>query len=142
MEKVAASRGSASVAHLIEIAAARIAEAVRAEDIVARIDVREFACVIRDLPSREQLTHLACKMLDVLSEPMQLDGEQMALCPSIGIAMCPGDGTTPRELLSTAGDAMHRARDHDSRYAFSDARAELWASQFSDLLDGQGLAAG
>jgi hypothetical protein len=47
--------------------------------------------------------------------------------------MCREDGSTPDELLKTAGNAMRRARDQQTRYAFGDARAEIWASQFSTL---------
>lgn len=134
-EDLAVELGSAVVAQLLRIASSRIAHAVRSGDIVTRIDNEGFACVLLELPSREQLTHLACKMIDVLSEPIQLVERQIALGPSIGIAMCPADGTTPQELIATAAAAMRRARDQESRYAFSDERAEIWASQFSNLRD-------
>jgi len=130
---IAVDMGSGVVAQLLQVASSRIAHAIRSGDIVNRIDGEGFACVMLDLPSREHLTHLACKMIDVLSEPMQLAGRQIAICPSIGIAMCPGEGTTPDKLIAAAGEAMRRARDQDNQYAFSNARAEIWASQFSNL---------
>lgn len=132
-EDSAAEPESAVVRQLLQIAYSRLAHAVRSGDIVTRIDREGFACVLLELPSREQLTHLACKMIDLLSEPMQLAERQIALSPTIGIAMCPGDGSTPDGLIATAAEAMRRARDQESRYAFSDARAEIWASQFSNL---------
>jgi diguanylate cyclase (GGDEF)-like protein len=132
-EEIVVHMGSAVAAQLLQIASSRIAHAVRSGDIVNRIDTDGFACVLLDLPSREQLTHLACKMIDLLSQPMQLAERRIALCPSIGIAMCPGEGTTPHELITAAGEAMCRAREQDSQYAFSNARAEIWASQFSNL---------
>ena len=95
----------------------------------------DYACVLLDLPSREQLTHVACKMLDLLSEPVQIGERQLLLRPSIGIAMCPDDGDTTDELLEIAGAAMRRAGDQGNGYAFSDARAERWASQFADLAE-------
>ena len=90
--------------------------------------------MLLELPSREQLTHLACKMIDFCRSRSNVSNE-VALGPSIGIAMCPADGTTPEELIGTAAAAMRRARDQESRYAFSDERAEIWASQFSNLRD-------
>jgi len=133
LEDMAVDMGSAVVAQLLQVASSRIAHAVRSGDIVSRIDAEGFACVLLDLPSREHLTHLACKMIDVLSEPMQLAERRIATCPTVGIAMCPGEGTTPAELIAAAGEAMRRAREQDSRYAFSNVRAEIWASQFSNL---------
>jgi len=135
IEGIAVELGSAVVAEVLRIAASRIACALRSGDIVDRIGTEEFACVLLGLPSREQMTHLACKMIDLLSEPIQLAGRQVALCPSIGIAMCPADGTTSDELITAASQAMRRARDQESQYAFSNARAVIWASQFSNLCE-------
>jgi diguanylate cyclase len=111
------NQGSMAVTQLLQIAGTRMSRAVRSGDIVIRIDADEFACVV----------------LDLLSEPMQIAERQISICPSIGIAMCPEDGSTPDELLKIAGDAMCRARDQESRYAFCDLRAEIWASQFATL---------
>lgn len=133
LEDIATAMGSAVVAQALGVASSRIAHAVRSGDIVNRIEAEGFACVLLDLPSREQLTHVACKMVDLLSEPMQLAERRIALCPSIGIAMCPSEGTTADELIEAAGEAMRRAREQGSQYAFSNARAEIWASQFSNL---------
>jgi len=127
------ARGSTAANEILQIATARIAHAVRSGDLVTRIDNREFACVLLDVPSREQLTHLACKLLDLLSGPVQVSEREVSLQPNIGIAMCPEDGTTPDALLRTAGAAMRRAVHQRSGYAFSDAPAEAWASQFSHL---------
>jgi diguanylate cyclase (GGDEF) domain len=134
-EEIAVELGSRVVTRLLKVASSRIAHAVRSGDIVSGIDSEGFACVLLELPSRERLTHLACKMIDLLSEPVPLAERQIALSPTVGIAMFPGDGTTPDELIATAAAAMRRARDQESRYAFSDARAEIWASQFSNLSD-------
>jgi diguanylate cyclase len=125
--------GSPAPSQLLQIALARVLRAVRSADLVTQLDEREFACVLLDLPTREELTHVACKMLDRLSQPVQLGERQLSLLPSIGIAMCPDDGDTPDELLQIAGAAMRRAGDQGNGYAFSDARAERWASQFTDL---------
>lgn len=119
--------GDKGVADLLRQAAERLGRAVRAEDIVTCTDAEELACLLFDLPSREQLTHLACKMLDLLSQPLQIEAKRIAIRPSIGIAICPVDGGTPDELLRIAKAAQHRARMQESRYAFSNARAETWA---------------
>jgi diguanylate cyclase (GGDEF)-like protein len=126
-------RGSTASREILQIASARMAHAVRSGDLVTQIDIEEFACVLLDVPSREQLTHLACKLLDLLSEPVQVSEREVSLQPNIGIATCPEDGTTPDALLRSAGAAMRRAAHQGSGYAFSDARAEAWASQFSHL---------
>jgi hypothetical protein len=74
----------------------------------------------------------ACKMLDLCRSRCRSPKADLDL-PEHRHAMCREDGSTPDELLKTAGNAMRRARDQQTRYAFGDARAEIWASQFSTL---------
>ena len=110
---------------LLRIVAARLARAVRAEDVVGRLGGDEFACLLADLPSREQLSHLACKLYDAVSTPFQLGKLKLTIRPSIGIAMCPDHGATSEALLKNADTAMYHAKRHQSGYAFFGERADV-----------------
>ncbi|MEP6739588.1 MAG: GGDEF domain-containing protein [Caldimonas sp.] len=114
---------------LLRIVATRLIRAIRAEDLVSRVGGDEFACLLLDLPSREQLSHLACKLRDATAAPLQIGNVRVAVRPSIGISVCPANGTTAKQLFKTADAAMCRAKQHRTGYAFCDESAELWARE-------------
>lgn len=103
---------------LLRIVASRLARSVRAEDMVSRVGGDEFACVLTRLPGREQVSHLACKLFDAVSAPVKIGRHDLAVRPSIGIAMCPDDGASAEALLRHADVAMYHAKRHRSGYAF------------------------
>ncbi len=118
--------GHATGDELLRIVATRLTQALRAEDMVSRLGGDEFACLLGDLPSREQLSHLACKLFDTVSAPVKIGPLQLTVRPSIGIALCGDDGVTAEALLKNADAAMYRAKRHQIGYAFFDHRADGW----------------
>jgi diguanylate cyclase (GGDEF)-like protein len=123
------AHGHAAGDELLRIVAIRLARAVRAEDMVSRLGGDEFACLLGALPSREQLSHLACKLFDAVSAPFQIGELKLSVRPSIGIAMCPADGVTCDALLKNADTAMYRAKRQQMGYAFFDQCTEDCAAQ-------------
>lgn len=109
---------------LLRIVAARLSQAVRAEDMVSRLGGDEFACLLSDLPSQAQLSHVACKLFDAVSVPVRIGQLTLTVRPSIGMAMCHADGTTAEELLKSADAAMYRAKRQQTGYAFFDERVD------------------
>jgi predicted signal transduction protein with EAL and GGDEF domain len=77
---------------------------------VGRISGDEFAVVLADLKQTDDAALVAQKVLELLSEPVTLGGEQTFVTASIGIAGFPGDGDTPDALLGAADAAMYRAK--------------------------------
>jgi diguanylate cyclase (GGDEF)-like protein len=114
---------------LLRIVAARLTGAVRAEDVVGRLGRDEFACLLGGLAGREQLNHLACKLFDVVSAPIQIGKLELSVRPSIGIAMCPAHGVTAEALLKSADSAMYHAKRHQTGYAFFDQCADVRAQE-------------
>jgi diguanylate cyclase (GGDEF)-like protein/PAS domain S-box-containing protein len=90
--------------------AQRVQGVVRSADTVARISGDEFAVVLADLKHADNAAIVAQKVLDLLAEPVTLQGEQAFVTASIGIAGFPGDGETPDALLGAADAAMYRAK--------------------------------
>ncbi|HET9977238.1 MAG TPA: GGDEF domain-containing protein [Burkholderiaceae bacterium] len=105
---------------LLRIVAFRLARAVRAEDVVSRLGGDEFACALTSLPGRDQLGQLARKLCDSVSAPVKIGPHEVAVRPSIGIAICPADGDTVERLLHNADAAMYHAKRKGSGFAFYD----------------------
>lgn len=112
------NHGHAAGDELLRIVAARLRRAVRAEDMVSRIGGDEFACLLGGLHDREQLGHLAAKVFDAVSAPCKIGALRVAVHPSIGIAVCPDDGSTSEILLQNADTAMYAAKRQQTGHAF------------------------
>jgi len=120
--------GQAVGDRMLRIVASRLTRAIRSGDKVGRMGGDEFACLLGDIENREQLSHLACKLFDAVSSPLQIGKLQLTVRPSIGIAVCPTDGGTADTLLKRADAAMYRAKRAQSGYAFFDRRTDLGES--------------
>ena len=116
------SHGHEAGDEVLKIVAARLAGAVRAEDMVSRLGGDEFACLLVNPPSREQLGRLADKLFNSVSAPLIMGAIQVTVRPSIGIAVCPADGSTIEALLGSADAAMSGAKRQRSGHAFVDGR--------------------
>ncbi len=97
---------------LLQIVAARLQAAVRPVDTVARLGGDEFALLLLperggQAPRAEQLQ----RVLDSLAAPLVLDGAELFLTASAGIAAFPGDSKEPGVLAERADIAMFRAKE-------------------------------
>jgi diguanylate cyclase (GGDEF)-like protein len=104
---------------LLRIVAARLARAVRTEDMVSRLSGDEFACLLAEAPPRDHLARLACKLFDTVSAPLQIGPLKLTVRPSIGMAIWPAGGATAAALLASADTAMYRAKRQHDGYAFA-----------------------
>ncbi|MDH5179175.1 MAG: EAL domain-containing protein, partial [Gammaproteobacteria bacterium] len=95
---------------LLQYVARRLHECVREGDTVARLGGDEFAIVLNDLAALDDVPHIAEKLIESLSEPLVINGQELFITSSIGIAMFPQDGTDSQELLKKADAAMYRAK--------------------------------
>ena len=113
---------------MLRIVATRLTRAIRAGDCVGRMGGDEFVCLLGGIEDRQQLSHLACKLFDAVSAPLQIGKLQLTVRPSIGIAICPTDGGTADTLLKRADAAMYRAKREQLGYAFFDYQADTSAT--------------
>ncbi|QJD58088.1 EAL domain-containing protein [Pseudomonas sp. gcc21] len=94
----------------------RMLSVVRKEDTVARLGGDEFVVLISGLeeneqPFAEQISQSAMKLLNVLAEPMDIDGHSLQLSTSVGIALIPDHGDNPETLLKRADIALYRVKE-------------------------------
>jgi len=105
---------------LLRIVGARLARAVRGEDLMSRLAGDEFACLPADFLNLQQLGQLATKLIETVSAPLKLGRLTVTVRPSIGIATYPADGRTAGALLKSADAAMYRAKRQQTGFAFSE----------------------
>ena len=91
---------------LLQQAARRVVELVRTSDLVARSGSDEFAIVLGRLRYSDDSERVAAKVGELLSEPYEIDAEQINVTVSVGIAWFPNDGVGPDMLLRNADAAL------------------------------------
>jgi diguanylate cyclase (GGDEF)-like protein len=95
---------------LLQTVARRITDLLRSADVVARFGGDEFMVLLSGNPSRDTVADVARKLLGAIEAPLVAEGRPISVTPSIGIAMFPGDGATPAELIKHADTAMYLAK--------------------------------
>ena len=90
--------------------AGRLRASVRETDTVARFGGDEFLLVLTAMTDKASVTAVVKKVLKSVSRSFAVDGRVTPLGASIGIALYPGDGETPEELLRRADRAMYAAK--------------------------------
>ncbi|HEY5349258.1 MAG TPA: GGDEF domain-containing protein [Candidatus Lustribacter sp.] len=92
--------------HLLRETASRIAECLRPQDVVGRVERDEFMIVFRALTSKFETLALASKLRTRIAEPMRAGTSEACLAPSCGIAQYPANGRTVDELRTAAAKSM------------------------------------
>jgi diguanylate cyclase (GGDEF)-like protein/PAS domain S-box-containing protein len=95
---------------LLKTVAARITAGLRASDLVARFGGDEFMVMLGGATRRADVEEVANKLLRAIEVPVEAEGQQLSVTPSIGIALFPGDAQTPAELIKHADTAMYSAK--------------------------------
>ncbi len=95
---------------VLRATAARLVDTVRTSDLVARTGADEFAIVLGRLRHIDDAEHVAGKLAELLSEPFEIDAEQVSVSVSVGAARFPNDGATPEMLLRNADAALSFAK--------------------------------
>jgi len=96
--------------HLLREIAHRLRAKIRESDLVARLGGDEFVVMVESVADRTSLQLVAAKILAAVGEPMQLQGHDVTVTASIGIAVFPEDGADVSTLLANADMAMYRAK--------------------------------
>lgn len=112
----------------------RLSGVLRAPDMVARVGGDEFAVLVADAPGPEPVVRVARRMLEVLDEPMIVEGKRLFASASIGISLCDRAQPTATDLLRNADTAMYRAKVNGRRrYELYDEHLHSDALRVLDL---------
>lgn len=95
---------------LLRAVAARLRGLMRKTDLVARFGGDEFILLQTPIRSSSEAAELADRIVGALSAPYQVDGHQVIIGASIGIAMAPRDGIDADFLLRNADMALYHAK--------------------------------
>jgi diguanylate cyclase (GGDEF)-like protein/PAS domain S-box-containing protein len=95
---------------LLRVVADRLKHALKKDDMVARLGGDEFAITLNSIVSPEDAAQIADRLIDILKLPYNIDGLEIVIGASIGLALGPADGTTADDLLRNADMALYRAK--------------------------------
>jgi diguanylate cyclase (GGDEF)-like protein/PAS domain S-box-containing protein len=102
--------GHAAGDQVLKITAQRINATLRAADFSARFGGDEFAILQSNASSAAQTIALGERLLEALGAPVRVQGAEVTVSVSVGIALFPDDGVSVGELLRNADTAMYRAK--------------------------------
>lgn len=119
-----------------------VADRLRAAAIngatVARMGGDEYAIVLEDVKSTDEIGHVANRLLQLFEKPFSQDGDDIYTSASIGIGVYPQDGTTADALLKQTDTALYGAKSRGRnlyQYASSEMNARaLETLQISNAL--------
>lgn len=97
---------------LIQAASERLATCLRTEDTVARLGGDEFVILLESLEAAKYAAIVAKRLITAMEAPFLINGSDLFITVSIGIAVYPNDGITPKQLLKAADVAMYQAKAH------------------------------
>ena len=106
-KKINDAHGHAVGDQLLRFVAERLHAAVRAEDTVARMSGDEFIILVEGVEGTATLDTVRQKIQDKLSEGFQINGQQVQVRISTGVAMFPEDGDSPDALIRQADMRMY-----------------------------------
>jgi diguanylate cyclase (GGDEF)-like protein/PAS domain S-box-containing protein len=140
------SLGHAVGDQLLQEVSSRLITSLSEEDLAARLGGDEFAVLVVDAEDQAGVVALAERVLDLIAQPYRIQGRDIRVTASIGIAFADEDGVDAEVLLRSADVAMYLAKDRGkSRYAVFEAhmhtsvfeRLELKADLVRAIDDGQ-----
>jgi diguanylate cyclase (GGDEF)-like protein/PAS domain S-box-containing protein len=116
---------------LLVALAHRMRPVLRDQDTLARVGGDEFVLVLPNTDAAGA-THVAQKLLQIVQEPLQVEGHDLTVTPSIGVAVFPTDAADYDTLFAFADAAMYRAK-MSGRATFSFYTAEMQAQMARTL---------
>jgi diguanylate cyclase (GGDEF)-like protein/PAS domain S-box-containing protein len=143
------SLGHAVGDELLKTVAQRLTGTLRGSDTVCRLGGDEFVMLLSEIGSPDDAGEVAKKVLRDVAVPCVLEGTEVNVGISLGIAVFPSDGEDPETLMKHADAAMYRSkREGRNRYQFfsravdqaASARLQLEADMRRGLAEGQFIA--
>jgi diguanylate cyclase (GGDEF)-like protein/PAS domain S-box-containing protein len=120
---------------LLRETASRLKASLRETDVLARLGGDEFA-IVQDSENnqREAASALANRVIEIVSRPFKIEGNEVNIATSVGIALGPEHATNSDSLMKMADLALYRAKSAGRNgYRFFDPEMSLAASARHEL---------
>jgi diguanylate cyclase (GGDEF)-like protein/PAS domain S-box-containing protein len=120
---------------LLRETASRLKASLRETDVLARLGGDEFA-IVQDSESnqREAASALANRVIEIVSRPFNIEGNEVNIATSVGIALGPEHATNSDSLMKMADLALYRAKSAGRNgYRFFDPEMSMAASTRHEL---------
>jgi diguanylate cyclase (GGDEF)-like protein/PAS domain S-box-containing protein len=115
---------------LLRMIARRLREVAREQDTVARIGADEFALAFPGTWGMDEAAHwMELRGRKLFDAPFLIEGEELRLSASAGIAIAPADGTTPEALFANAEAALRNAKSRNERFMFYQPEMNVRAAE-------------
>lgn len=106
--------------------AARLKDILTESDTIARVGGDEFMLLLDRYASPRVLTEVADKLLKAAATPFEINGQELQISASIGIAVFPEDGQDAQILMKNSEIAMYRAKHNGkNNFQFYDAHMNV-----------------
>ncbi len=103
--------GHAMGDRFLQEVAKRLSGCIRHEDVVARFGGDEFMLLLTGIRNRVDVGRVASKILDCLKPSFTIEGIELHIGSSVGIAMFPEFGSDVETLMKNADTALNRAKE-------------------------------
>jgi diguanylate cyclase (GGDEF)-like protein len=119
---------------VLEQVGQRLKSLSRGKDVVARVGGDEFLLLLTNVVTEESVAHVATRLITGLSQAYTVDGREVIISCSVGIALYP-DGCAHGKLIARADAAMYAAkRSGGSTHCFYSPAMDADAERQFDLL--------
>jgi len=95
---------------LLKQVADRLRSQLRGNQLAARLGGDEFAVILASDVSPNEASDFSARLIEVLSASYDIDGVEVVIGASVGIAVAPSDGSSWEELMRNADMALYRAK--------------------------------
>jgi len=95
---------------LLRAVADRLRSTMRSEDTVSRLGGDEFVVLLRHVGEDQDTAIVAQKVVEVLSAPVLVHGQELCVTPSVGVTIFPDHGASAQQLITNADAAMYHVK--------------------------------
>lgn len=122
---VAESEGQANGNVLVRVQAARVKGVLRSTETVARLARDQFAVILDNLDSQQDIMTTVEKLQATVGLPLTLEGHELFLTCRIGVALYPQDASEREQLIDQAMKAVKAARSEGQIVQFTSPLASV-----------------
>ncbi|KFI06450.1 signaling protein [Massilia sp. BSC265] len=126
---------------LLKVVGARMARCLRRNDTLARFGGDEFVILLPDISGDPMaITPLLEKVREAVTEPVEVEGQEVQVSCSMGVVLYPRDGEDANTLMMNADAAMYRAKEHKDSFQFYASEMNASVEEKLVLLEGMRTA--